>query len=55
MQTETILYYLYSNESPTGDPFEISDCFCNIALIKKQLYENKKLGLKNEIQADFYK
>ncbi|WP_449025803.1 radical SAM protein [Porphyromonas endodontalis] len=31
-----------SNESSTGNPLEVSKYFCNIAKIKKILYENKK-------------
>ena len=31
-----------SNESSTGNPFEVSKYFCNIAKIKKRLYESKK-------------
>ncbi len=29
-----------SNESPIGNPFDLSQYFCNIAKIKKKLYEN---------------
>lgn len=36
----TICMVRNANESPTGNPFELNRYFCDIAKIKKNIYEN---------------
>lgn len=42
----TVCMVRNSNESPIANPFEVSKYFCNIAKIKKQLYEKKNSEAK---------
>ena len=44
----TICMVRNSNESPTGNPFELSRYFCNIAKIKKELHNKYCSNLKRK-------
>lgn len=44
----TICMVRNSNESPTGNPFELSRYFCNIAKIKKELHNKNCSNLKRK-------